>query len=216
MASTKLKVASPAPSDTSSLSDATPVKCKGPKMMSDSRAVDNLMSMSAEIKNNEHVVAAALISKRVRECKLTCDILVSALYKWDKSRTGETIFTRDFIKEEGTTDKEMRKILGSVFMFKSPGVLSSAHPHKLRALFFKATGWQKGTEYAVRNGLIVVFDFMCATPTLPRRRHTVVVRRRRRHRCPYPLRGYSGGLAASRNLCACHRRRRRRRWRCWS
>ena len=78
MASKKLKVASPAPSDSSSLSDATPtklkvashassdassLKSKGPKRISDSRAVDNLMSMSAEIKNNEHVVAAALISK---------------------------------------------------------------------------------------------------------------------------------------------------------
>ena len=132
MAPTKLKVCSPAPSDASSLSDATPVKCEGPKKMSDSRAVDNLMSMSAEIKNNEHVVAAALIGKRVRECKQTCDILVSALYKWDKSRTGETHFTRKFIEAEGTTDKEMRKILGAAFMFKDPGVLAHAHAHAPR------------------------------------------------------------------------------------
>ena len=166
MAPAKLKVGSPAPSDASSLSDATPVKCKAPKIISDSRAVDTLMSMSAEIKNNEHVVAAALIAKRARDCKQTCDILVSALYKWDKSRTGETHFTRNFIKAEGTTDKEMRKIIGAVFMFKTPGAMSSAHAHNLRALFFKATGWQKGTEHDVRNGFIVVFDFVCCAVSL--------------------------------------------------
>ena len=127
------------------------------KKVSDSRAADTMAAMAAEIAASNHRRDALIIGRRALASLEDCNFMVAALFKNDKQKNGENIFTKNVVRMENVGEYVCRDCCRLTINFKNPKILDGASNSSVRQLFYKITGWQSSTAYPYREGSIHVF-----------------------------------------------------------